>query len=67
MIAKHKATQKMYSPKSPEKGVKFRNTKNTCTPPIHILKYTYIYIIFRERKRRGEREEKERFRDRREI
>jgi len=44
-----------------EKPEKSRNTRNTHTPSIHILRYTYI-IIFRERER-GELE-KERFRKR---
>ena len=54
VIAKHIAIQKMYSPKSPKNGVKSRNTRNTRTPPIHILKYSYIYILFLERE--GEEE-----------
>ena len=40
-LARHEATQRKYSPKSSKNGVKFLNTENTCTPPIHIKIYKY--------------------------
>ena len=64
MIIRYEATQEMYSPKSPENGVKSRNTRNTCTPPIHILIYI-LYIINIREIMREEREREEFVRERR--
>jgi len=47
----------------PKNREKSRNTRNPCTTPIHVLKYTLLFLE-RERGERKSQREKERFRER---